>query len=75
MAFQLDNEIFSHLSKSTSWEQSSGAFYCFDETVKYEVIIITVSYLPFLWQEKVKQNIFQNGKLDKSFSLSCAPSI
>lgn len=75
MVFQLNNEIFSQRYKNRPWEQFLGAFYCFDGTIKYEVIIITVRYLASSWKVKVQQNIFVRGKVDKSFSLSRIQSV
>lgn len=67
MVFQFNNEISSHLYKNRAWEQFSGALYCFDGTIKCEVIIINVSYL-FSWQEEVQQNLFLSSTVDKSVS-------
>lgn len=71
MVFQFNNEISSHIYKNRRWEQFSGAFYCFDRTIKYEVIITTLSYLFSFWQEKVQKNLSLSGKVNKSFSLCC----
>lgn len=75
MVFQFNNEISSHIYKNRPWEQFSGAFYCFDGTIKYEVIIITVSYLFSFWQEQVQQNLFLSDRVDKTFSLFCVQSV
>lgn len=75
MVFQFNNEIFSHRYSNRPWKQFSGAFFCFDGAIKYEAIVITVSYFFSFWQEKGQQNILLGGKVDESFSLSCVQSV
>lgn len=75
MVFQFNNEISSHIYINGPWEQFSGAFCCFDGTIKYEVIIITVSYLFSLWQEQVQKNLFLSDEVNRTFSLFCVQNV